>query len=298
MSKTMIEYADAVWNPITGCTKVSDGCKNCWAERFSPRLKIDFNKVSVHQDRIDNPKFPRRPSRIFVCSMSDLFHEQVSFTDVNKIFGVIGRSLHHKFLILTKRPARMMEFFNAKEMLYPNVWLGVSVEDQKTANERIPILLQTPAALRFISAEPLLGEIDLTRWIKNWGNVIYANCDYPTTTNKIDWVITGGESGPKARPSHPDWFRSLRDQCQKAEIPFYFKQWGKWIGSGCNSFTDETDKAMARRGKRLKTHNWPDGHYQSFLCGKKAAGNYLDGKTHNELPGECNPYEYLNANGV
>lgn len=293
MSKTMINYADHVWNPITGCTKVSEGCRNCWAERFSKRLKIDFSKVTVHQDRIDNPKFPRRPSRIFVCSMSDLFHDRVSFENINKIFGVIGRHLHHKFLILTKRPSRMMEFFNAKEMLYPNIWLGVSVEDQKTADERIPILLQIPAAVRWVSAEPLLGEIKLINYDPKDERTFHKPFMF-SYVNGIDWLVTGGESGPNARPSHPDWFRSLRDQCKKSGVPFWFKQYGEWAPV----------HSLACNDKGIKGKLWHSFDPDTSVCrvGKKminkTLGCKLDGEVYHELPDKSNPNEYLTANGI
>jgi len=277
MSKTMIEYADAVWNPITGCTKVSDGCKNCWAERFAPRLKIDFNKVKFHPERIKYPKFPRRPSRIFVCSMSDLFHPAVPEDNIAEIFSVMIRNPVHTFLVLTKRPARALEYFNnfpkwiSLNKEFKNIWIGVSVEDQETADERIPALLQIPAALRFISAEPLLGEIDLSKGY-------HITAKHPPTSYicQIDWVITGGESGHKARPTHPDWFRSLRDQCKAAGIPFWFKQWGNY------GHNDSRNRPPLGRIKEII--HFPDGTEILRCANKNAFKRTLDGREWNEIP--------------
>jgi protein gp37 len=287
MSKTMIEYANHVWNPITGCTKVSEGCRNCWAERFSKRLKIDFSEVTVHQDRIDNPKFPRRPSRIFVCSMSDLFHDDVSDIVLDMIFTVMTNYPVHKFMILTKRMDYAKYWFDTmykninlhKEL--KNIWLGVSVEDQKTADERIPILLQTPAAVRWVSAEPLLGEIKLINYdIENESTL--SKPYLFSYVNGIDWLVTGGESGPKARPSHPDWFRSLRDQCAKAGVPFWFKQWGEW----------GPVHSMACNEPGVKGKLWHSFDPDTSVCriGKKMIQdlhkNTLDGNTYNQLPAD------------
>lgn len=238
MASTKIEWTEKVWNPVTGCSKVSQGCKNCYAENFANRFwkERNFTDVICHEDRINIPIQWKKPARIFVNSMSDLFHPSVPFEFVNRVFASMYLNWQHKFIILTKRPLRMLEYFNyehraieiAKEVMaldqwmhielpLKNVWLGVSVEDQQTADERIPLLLKTPAAVRFISAEPLLTGIDVKKFM----------APIPWEVN-LDWVIAGGESGSKARACHPDWVISLRDQCKEAGVPFFFKQWGEW----------------------------------------------------------------------
>ncbi|MGH8676877.1 MAG: DUF5131 family protein [Burkholderiales bacterium] len=243
MNRTAIEWTDATWNPVTGCTKVSQGCKNCYAERLAPRvfagqkmveLKIAmpprprrFTDVLCHPERLDIPLHWRKPRMIFVNSMSDLFHEDVPDAFIDSVFEVMinAQDLGHIFQILTKRPERMRSFLNVKQWprcggmdQHPikNIWLGVSVEDQATADERMPLLLQTPAAVRFVSYEPALGPVDFAPWLlERLG---------PTRAPSLGWVIAGGESGPHARPSHPDWFRSLARQCRDAGVAFFMKQ--------------------------------------------------------------------------
>lgn len=242
---TKIEWTDETWNPVTGCSKVSQGCKNCYAERIFPRAygKRQFTDVRCHPERLNAPLHWKKPRRIFVNSMSDLFHENVPDEFIDRIFAAMALCQQHMFQVLTKRPERMRSYLrqvsderdmqrwiNAAVELtdspcavhiedldwpLPNVWLGVSVEDQATSDQRIPLLLQTPAAVRFISAEPLLGPIDLLH-IKHTIN--------PPSYPQLDWVIVGGESGPSARPSHPDWFRSLKEQCQAAGVACFMKQ--------------------------------------------------------------------------
>lgn len=231
-NQSKIEWTDATWNPIRGCSEVSEGCRNCYAMRQAHRFdkpggpyegltrvsggEIKWtNEVRLVPELLDQPLHWRKPKRIFVNSMSDLFHEKVPDHFIMQVFVTMQKAPQHIYQILTKRPKRMREWvrhFTDREPA--NVWLGVSCEDQKTANERIPLLLQTPAAIRWISAEPLLGAIDMNG-IRN------AECGAA-----LDWVVAGGESGPSARPMHPDWARSLRDQCLAAGVPFFFKQWG------------------------------------------------------------------------
>lgn len=231
-ANSSIEWTDATWNSVTGCSKVSQGCKHCYAERIfnRPYPGRDFTDVRTHPDRLEWPlkwrgskqaKSEGRPSRIFVNSMSDLFHEKVPDEFIDKVFAVMAMAKQHTFQVLTKRPERMRAFLRnpywGRSAALPNVWLGVSVEDQPTADKRIPILLQTPAAIRFVSYEPAIGPVDFEQ---------YTGYRRMRDFKELDWVIAGGESGPHARPSHPDWFRSVRDQCQAAGIPFLFKQWG------------------------------------------------------------------------
>ncbi|HWR66089.1 MAG TPA: phage Gp37/Gp68 family protein [Bellilinea sp.] len=300
MTKTTIEWADEVWNPVTGCTKVSQGCKNCYAERVAERFwgERKFTDVRMHPERLEDPLHWKKPRRVFVNSMSDLFHPDVPFDFIDRVFAVMALCPQHTFLVLTKRPERMVAWFrdissttrstwvwsemgrllNANKVRYPewplpNVWMGVSVEDQKAADERIPLLLQTPAAVRFISAEPLLGPVDLRRGIYSTSPDGESR---GTSVEGLNWVICGGESGSNARPMHPDWVRGLRDQCQAAGVPFFFKQWGEWAPD-CLCDTKEAHKTIDRP---------QPGHIGCmFRCGKKAAGRLLDGHEWNEYPG-------------
>lgn len=205
-----IEWTDATWNPVTGCSKVSPGCAHCYAERIAERFRgtkgfpYGFD-LALRYDRLALPLTWKKSKRIFVNSMSDLFHEDVPIEFVKSVFETMKRANWHQFQILTKRSERLREF--ALELPWPdNVWVGVSVEYQRWTS-RIEDLRSVPAAVRFLSVEPLLGPLELD-------------------LDGIDWVIVGGESGPKARPMRPEWVYSIRDQCQDAEVPFFFKQWG------------------------------------------------------------------------
>jgi protein gp37 len=229
MAKSSIEWTDKVWNPVTGCTKVSAGCANCYAETFArrgmgPWKGRKFEDVRCHEDRLAQPSHWKKPSKIFVNSMSDLFHEDIPVEFLGECFITMARNPRHVFQVLTKRPQRMFEFFKKFESHggkpAPNIWLGVSVENQKAADERIPLLLQTPAAVRFLSVEPMLEKIDLkSESIQD----SFANKPWP---QPLDWVICGGESGPKARPFNIEWARDLRNQCKEAAVPFFMKQIG------------------------------------------------------------------------
>jgi protein gp37 len=317
-SKTGIQWTDATWNPIIGCSRVSEGCRNCYAEGIAGRFGQGKPTVYSGLTQIVNgravwtgqiaetkqllqPLSWKQPKRIFVNSMSDLFHENVTDEQRDKIFTVMALCPHHTFQVLTKRPGEMLRYlssgriqqniilplmdlqknggiaskpvFRALDVMrrdkrewkfpLPNVWLGVSVENQKTADDRIPMLLITPAAVRFLSCEPLLGEIDL--WTFLYTGVGSAKF------NRLHWVICGGESGPHARPMGAEWPRSIRDQCVKAEIPFFFKQWGAWLPALCDGAT--TDKFI--------TLNCAD---QPIRVGKKAAGALLDGREWKQFP--------------
>lgn len=379
--KSGIQWTDASWNPVTGCTKVSQGCKNCYAEPMFERLASQdgnvytgrkFTDVACHPERLVQPLRWARGRVIFVNSMSDLFHESVPFEFIASVFAVMGVTCRHTYQILTKRPDRMLAFFDwvhdevgltewaADERIrdhwpegvpwegydncgpaypYQNVWLGVSVEDQATADERIPKLLETPAAVRFISAEPLLAPVDLADFLGlTWEKCGACGCRYPDVywaddaqwaqvvgdtfgglrcpacfevlaksqgftpkyeilkppLKRLDWVIAGGESGPKARAAHPGWFRSLRDQCAAAGVPFWFKQWGSWVPWDTKNDPDlgrRTHRMKVRPGRLLK----PDGTWHKggqdttgarlvAWVGKKVAGNTLDGEIHEAAP--------------
>lgn len=303
-TNSKIEWTNHTWNPVTGCTKVSAGCKNCYAEKFFERFngKGSFKKITCHEDRLLIPKKWKKPGMVFVNSMSDLFHESVPFYFIDKVFAIMALCPEHIFQVLTKRPERMMQYFDSREDMksiceeaeilvstephlfhvcerlrgeakrhignfsisnelkpnlkeagwfwdfyysefgkvyslnfegnWPlqNVWLGTSIENQDTAG-RLDYLLNTPAAVRFISCEPLLGPVQL---------------NLPVNHTYLHWVIVGGESGTGARPMQADWVNDLKDQCTGFGIPFFFKQWG---------------------GKN-----------------KKKAGRLLDGKEYNQMP--------------
>jgi protein gp37 len=211
--KTAIQWTDSTWNPTTGCAKVSEGCRNCYADRLAHRLQAMGNPkfqngfdVTIHPGALDQPRKWRRPRRIFVDSMSDLFHEDVPDDFVRQVFDVMAREERHTFQVLTKRPERAASLA-AGLPWSPNIWLGVSVEDGRVLH-RVDALRSIPAAVRFLSIEPLIGPI--------------GDLDL----NGIHWVIVGGESGPGHRPCSPQWVRSVRDQCVAAGVPFFFKQWG------------------------------------------------------------------------
>ncbi len=218
MAQTKIDWCDKVWNPTTGCTKISAGCKNCYAERMAKRLQAmgqeryqDGFAVRCHPDALDIPTRWKKPAKIFVDSMSDLFHDDVEVDFIWQVWRVMRAAPQHTFIILTKRPQRAWHILATHPeqnfRMLPNVWLGVSVENQQAAYERIPWLLNTPAAVRFVSIEPMLEQIDLAPYINN-----------------LDWVICGSESGPKRRPFEMSWAENLLSQCITHDVPFFFKQ--------------------------------------------------------------------------
>lgn len=346
--KTEIEWTDATWNLITGCSIVSPGCTNCYAMRLAgTRLAhtpsraglttpskagpVWNGEVRFNEGMLLDPLKWRKPRMIFVCAHGDLFHESVPDAWIDRVFAVMALAPQHTFQVLTKRADRMRKYFanpdlrskrvaqafldlmislkivkylddenyplkdgqpddepRLANMPLPNVWLGVSVEDQRRADERIPHLLETPAAVRWISAEPLLGPLDI-------GVGLPGEFDDDLTPG-IDWVVAGGESGPGARPIHPDWARSLRDQCAAAGVPFHFKQWGDWV-SFFDMEKDEkncihlpTTDGQTKRGA-TRWHNLAGGcgfHGERVVAmrnvGKKRAGRVLDGRTHDEFP--------------
>lgn len=213
MTKTKIEWTDTTWNPVTGCTPVSDGCTHCYAMRMAKRLKAMGNKryangfkISLHQDLMESPLHWKQPRMIFVNSMSDLFHEDIPLEFIQNIFATMNRAQHHIFQILTKRSSRLKVL--APELKWTqNIWMGVTVESSKYLH-RVDNLRTIPAVVRFLSIEPMLSSIS------------------PLRLDGIGWVIVGGESGPGARPMNPDWVREMRDACVQAKVPFFFKQWG------------------------------------------------------------------------
>jgi protein gp37 len=232
MNRTNIAWADYVWNPVTGCTKVSQGCKNCYAESLAHRFwkTRKFTDVVCHEDRLDQPLHVKKPGRVFVNSMSDLFHPDVPDGFIDKVGMVVTKAKSgFTWIILTKRPERMKRYFRDYGCFADNVWLGVSVEDQKTADERIPILLSTnmPSGKRFVSYEPALEKVSLSYPLNGCpepeGNGT-KEADWVQTCPPLDWVIMGCESGPNRRSMDIEWARSMRDQCQAAHVPFFLKQ--------------------------------------------------------------------------
>ena len=340
--KSTIEWTDATWNPITGCSLVSPGCKNCYAMTLAggrlknhwsregltkptPRGPVWNGKVQFNDEWLTQPLHWKKPRMIFTCAHSDLFHKSVPDRWIDKIFAVMALAPQHTFQVLTKRPERMLKYLshtvptterfltspkrrdfvicdtirsdqlngrlpgmglNEAPWPLPNVWLGVSVEDQKRTYERIPVLLGTPAAVRFVSVEPLLGPINLTPYLTRM--VVRSNEELTDAMvdkgfsfeggqgdhQGLDWCITGGESGLNARPMHSDWARSIRDQCVNVGVPFFFKQWGEWA-----------PEAIAFLGSwkgQHETYKWSDAGAVRF--GKKKAGRILDGRTWDEMP--------------
>lgn len=338
MATTKIDWCDCVWNPVIGCSKVSAGCANCYAEQMAGRLaamnKREYQDV-VHspdlaygpkctwngecrliESRLAEPLKWKKPRRIFVNSMGDLFHGGVHDEWIERVFAVMALCPQHTFLVLTKRPERMASIIESVEFAIgaeeaaqvvhplveqskwddgpndskrtlellrqfevgldalsmtpktplPNVWVGVSIEDQRSADDRIPWLLQTPAAKRLVSIEPMLGPVDLEPWLAFHDH----NGEPYAPRNEINWVICGGESGRHARPMHPDWVRSVRDQCEAAGVPFFFKQWGEWWPAGKN--ITENKRMVIFSGEAM------------YLVGKRAAGHLLDGVEHREMP--------------
>jgi len=334
MSK--IEWTNETQNPFVGCTKVSQGCQNCYALPMAVRNahnhklpnevreaylsvitkvndKWQWNgKTAFIESALYKPLSWRKPRMVFLVSMGDLFHENNSFTNINKVFNAIAFSPQHTFQILTKRPERMLQYFtedhyNEQELVlqeidgkpieWPlkNLWLGVTAENQEQADKRIPILLQIPAAVKFVSIEPMLGNIKLDKGF-DYGDEIainYLTGEYWTSPRdeeggkgpKLDWVICGGESGSKARPMHPDWVRSLRDQCKTANTPFFFKQWGEWVDSmhiespySTFGWVDKNEPAQIfESGGELNKE-------LVFKVGKKKAGHLLDGEEYHQFP--------------
>lgn len=331
-----ISWCDTTWNPLAGCTRASAGCDHCYAAVMSLRLeamaKADiaigknlgrkekylgvatknkvgvpvFNgKINLDYETLDEPKRWKRPRKVFVNSMSDLFHKDVPFSFVARVFAVMQITAQHTYQVLTKRPKRMLFF---QREYYPNgfpanVWVGTSVEDQETADLRIPHLLKVEAVVRFLSMEPLLGKVLLDDGQNSWltcdGRNRKANegecCESYAMMGEcfhgIDWVIVGGESGPNARPMHPDWARSIRDQCVAGGVPFHFKQWGEWLPSAWSSEpTGQRELCLNSKGDFVYAQvghavglRMPDDVLVRKV-GKHNAGRLLDGREWNQFP--------------
>lgn len=358
-AESKIEWTDATWTPIRArlladaakvgwhCEHVSEGCRHCYAEAMNRRLGTGLPFKPGHRCDVDRfldekmltaPLRWRRPRKVFVCSMTDLFADFVPNEWIDRMFAVMALAPQHVFQVLTKRPERMRAYLSDPrlgarlgELLVsvtwptratcdhlldwsspelparlrlplPNVWLGTSVEDQAAADERVPYLLATPAAVRFLSCEPLLGLVRLTNidchqrrdlpsfyWINALTGEHDDMCRPCARVPALDWVIVGGESGKDARPIHPDWARSLRDQCADAGASFFFKQWGEF-----RPYTAETDNFTrndptgeygdCRARHVLNAGEMPGAENIMIPVGKKAAGRLLDGVTHDGMP--------------
>lgn len=298
MSSTQIEWADKTWNPVTGCSHAgSPGCDNCYARRMAERLKSRFGypsddsfQVTLHPDRLNEPMKWKKPQRIFVCSMGDLFHEKVPNEWLDRLFGIMALASQHTFMLLTKRPKRAQDYITKAmfdenctyegwyEEIYrlgigdstpmKNVWIGVTAENQEQADTRISILLQIQAAVRFVSIEPMLGPVNLGGVLTkpSWGEPDKDNMrplEIIPRNDLINWVICGGETGPGARPIKPEWVRDLRDQCIAADVPFFFKKWGPkggreidgeiWERLPCNTRSTPLKEGRRYDGARLKS---------------------------------------------
>jgi protein gp37 len=366
-----IEWTDATWNPTVGCSLVSPGCTNCYAMKLAWRFggkpgskfhgtarrpKHDAPPVWTGVVRLDPvalaaPLHWTAPRRIFVNSMSDLFHEDLPAAAIDRVFAVMALCPQHTFQVLTKRPQRMRNYIAdpaTVRRIYeiasdraiddslsvvlvalpeherhappgpriylgrwplPNVWLGTSVEDQTRADARIPLLLETPAAVRFLSCEPLLGPLDFGSMCNGaffydplrghrWHDAPEGEFGASGPYTRIDWVIAGGESGPGARPMHPAWARSLRDQCAAAGVPFFFKQWGEWapytvtpggdlggeVRAGRVEIVHPTAQSPVEVSETTGGRSTMPGSRYMARIGKARAGRVLDGRTHDAFP--------------
>lgn len=354
-----IEWTEATWNPITGCSIATPGCTHCYAMKLAgTRLRNHPSRAGLTKDTKNGPVWTgevrmndghggsidflteplrwRRPRKIFVCAHADLFHENVPDDWIDRVFAIMALAPWHTYQVLTKRSDRMLAYMTQATapgrvfgllgqlmpgkkgvggaieqaanlivgrtaLAMPHVWLGVSVEDQRRANQRVPDLLQTPAAVRWLSMEPLLGPVDLRhistmRWrgaeVLNALNGVLEGMfgDYcPTRTPYLDWIVVGGESGPGARPMHPDWVRKIRDDCAATGVPFHFKQWGSWRVLG---WEHARSKLLITKAGRLVQKKDADQHRdvkgQGLIeverVSKKEAGRRLDGRTHDGVP--------------
>lgn len=336
-ANSKIEWTDSTWNVVTGCTPIREGCANCYAKRMATRLggrceypADDPFMVTMHPDKFSLPFKWKKPRTIFVCSMGDLFHKDVSESSIKCVFITMANTQHHTYIVLTKRPERMkclikqwkingLTLRSGYGCFLPNVILGVSISTQRDADDFIPYLLETPAARRVVSAEPLLENIDFSEWLfcdscnehpdPRWGKGAaddplsnaaggrpWADC-YTCSDGgfpKIDWVICGGETGAHARPMHPDWARSIRDQCQASGTPFFFKGWGdRYQPFTCNGELPSNCFYLGIDGA-IRPGDHEDIDYDACLgtfskknCSKESWKNskrQLDGRTWDERP--------------
>ena len=298
MGRTKIEWATSTWNPVTGCTKVSPGCKHCYAETMHKRLRAmgtpkysqEFSRVIWHDSKSGIPG----GKYVFVCSMSDLFHADVPDSFIMRVYRSMATRPNQVFIVLTKRAQRMATLLQGISRVIPvkldHIWHGITVVNQDEMDGKTPFLLQTPSEIRFLSIEPLLGPIRVGGW--GWYNT-------RPTDPRINWVIVGGESGHGARPMHPDWVRTIRDDCIDAKVPFFFKQWGAWKPA-CSVYEEDDDLRDEALDQPYKLF-YPSGHtlvehdidlygqppMDTLIyhrMGKKKSGRLLDNREWNELP--------------
>lgn len=308
MGKTNIEWTQFTLNPFVGCSKCSPGCEHCFAERFAARLAKNPKMSAKYAGVVDDKghwtghisqldlscfdKLPKKPSRVFVGSMTDLFYDIDDYKHVNKVMDIFVQMeilCWHTFMLLTKRPENAIRFFQMKNDAYmqvdkikktaklhlikyklpDNIWLGVTVCNQEEVDNKIPILLQIPAAKRFISVEPMLGPVDIMPYLQ--GN------------NKLDWVICGGETGKNARPMHEKWVKNLRDQCLETGIPFFFKSWGEWIPAyqKPNDFGNHNGALKYELMIKFENDDFGNAFYK---VGKKLSGHLIDGVEYRQFP--------------
>jgi protein gp37 len=339
-ASSSIEWTDATWNPTRGCTRVSEGCRNCYAEMMAARFSDPgqwghgfaemkagdhrwTGKVELIESQLLLPLHWRKPRKIFVNSTSDLFHESLPDEAIDRVFAVMALCPQHTFQVLTKRPERMQAWaqrnatgghiFHVASTIgkplsgiwpLPNVWHGTSIEDQATADERIPRLLQAPAAIRFVSYEPALGPVDFRRIVSETHQIDtlrgWVKFDRPSPDDfrYLDWIIVGGESGSNARPMHPDWARSVRDQCSAACVAFFFKQWGEWarhkvvaggdlggdVRAGRVRIVHPSGRSDVEVAEATGGRNTEPGSRYMARVGKARSGRLLDGVNHNAFP--------------
>lgn len=305
-----IGWCEFTWNPFIGCDKVSPGCENCYAIRMAWRLahipatkhiygesvkktaggKLNWTgKIIENTPQGDKPLRNKKPAMYFVNSMSDLFHDDMTFEMIDSVYDVMCAAHWHIFQVLTKRTKRMHDYYqwkaagnglNFEQWPLKNVWIGTSAEDQKRLDERYEWLLRSPASVRFLSCEPLLGSLNLAfagTVPKDWG---YG---YRPIGSLIHWVIAGGESGAGARPMHPDWIREIRDQCKEDQIPLYFKQHGEFRAATGTDFITLDKSGKKTLIKSLKYQVMKDNGVM-IRAGKHNTGNILDGKQYLEFP--------------
>lgn len=278
MRTTKIGRTQSTWNPIRGCTPASEGCDHCYAKRMALRFGDKNFRPQTIPKRLDEPLKWRKPRMVFVGSMGDLFHEDISTGFIQSVFTIMANARQHIFQILTKRPNRMLKILTHWESTglllrsgfgctLPNVWLGVIAENQQTADERIPLLLQTPAALRYVSCEPLFEPINLNDLPSISGIGRYldslscAGIVGSEILGKLDWVIVGGETGPGARECREEWVSNICEQCQAADVPFFFKQagarWKREYSDWCFRCTPNPKDCVECRGWKLR-REWPN----------------------------------------
>lgn len=291
-----IEWTDVTWNPVTGCSRVSEGCRNCYAEAMARRIAgmertsgvrpqrylpvvnhVGWNgRIIMHDDRLYEPLRWRKPRRVFVCSMSDLFHEGVASEFVRDVLDVVRRCPQHTFQVLTKRPENILEKTDGIDTHIPNLWIGASVEDQATADARVPVLAQVPAAVRFLSVEPLLGPVDLRPLLLRRSLGHCTGCqelkdegathqeetiEHPSRA--VHWVIVGGESGRAPRPCHAEWIRPVFDGCYCANVPVFVKQSGSnfWVGGRRQRVYDKKGGRPEYWPTWMRRREWPAGRW-------------------------------------